>query len=96
VNIDKDLNQIIKDIVKALSIFVTQTFSVVTFYQILLSSYFSDDPYRHIVVIFAIFFTIVFICKILLHINELVLRIKALKEVPRENEPIETSCDKQD
>ena len=42
--IDQILNQTIKDIVKAVSIYITQIFSVVTFYQILFSNYMSFDP----------------------------------------------------
>lgn len=76
INIDKNLNQIIKDIVKAISIFITQTFSAVTFHQILFSSYFSDKTYRHITIIFIILFLIVFIGKIFLLVNELVLAVR--------------------
>lgn len=77
--IDETLNQIIKDLVKAVSIFITQIFSVVTFYQILFSNYNDDSSYRHIIVIFAISFTIVFLFKTTLHVNELIVRIKDLK-----------------
>ena len=77
INIDKNVNQIIKDIVKAVSIFITQTFSAVTFHQILFSSYFTDKSYRHITIIFVILFSLVFIGKIFLLINELILAIKA-------------------
>ena len=72
IQIDKDLNQIIKDIVKAVSIFITQTFSAVTFHQILFSSYYSDKSYRHITILFVILFGLVFACKMFLLINELV------------------------
>lgn len=77
--IDEILNQIIKDIVKAISIFITQIFSVVTFYQILFSNYNDDSSYKHIIVTFAIFFTLVFLLKTALHINELIVRLKTLK-----------------
>ena len=76
IKIDKQINQIIKDIVKAVSIFITQTFSAVTFHQILFSSYFSDKSYRHITIIFVILFMIVFAGKMFLLINELILTIK--------------------
>ena len=77
--IDETLNQIIKDLVKAVSIFITQIFSVVTFYQILFSNYSDDSSYKHIIVIFAISFTIVFLSKTTLHVNELIVWIKDLK-----------------
>lgn len=77
--IDQILNQTIKDIVKAISIYITQIFSVVTFYQILFSNYMSDKSYKHIIIMFALFFTIVFLAKTALHINELIVRLKELK-----------------
>lgn len=77
--IDQTVNQIIKDIVKAVSIYITQIFSVVTFYQILFSNYLSDKSYRHIIILFAIFFSIVFLSKTALHVNELFVRLKELK-----------------
>ena len=77
--IDQILNQTIKDIVKAVSIYITQIFSVVTFYQILFSNYMNDKSYKHIIIMFALFFTIVFLAKTALHINELIVRLKELK-----------------
>ena len=77
INIDKNINQILKDIVKAVSIFITQTFSAVTFHQILFSSYFSDKSFKHITIIFIMLFVIVFAVKMFLLINELVLAIKS-------------------
>ena len=77
INIDKNVNQILKDIVKAVSIFITQTFSAVTFHQILFSSYFTDRSYRHITIIFVVLFLLVFAVKMFLLLNELVLAIKS-------------------
>lgn len=77
--IDQQLNQIIKDLVKAVSIYITQIFSVVTFYNILFANYFSDQNFKHIIVLFAIFFTAVFLGKSFLHVNELIVRIKEIK-----------------
>ena len=76
INIDKNVNQILKDIVKAVSIFITQTFSAVTFHQILFSSYFTDRSYRHITIIFLVLFLLVFAVKMFLLINELVMATK--------------------
>ena len=63
---------VLKDIVKASSIFITQIFSVVNFHQILYSSYFSSKPYGSITIIFAILFSIVYISKIFFLITELI------------------------
>lgn len=78
--IDKTLNQIIKDIIKALSIFITQIFSVVTFHQILFSNYMSDSPFKHIIIIFVLLFIVVFVLKTLILINELILRLSEIKD----------------
>ncbi len=80
INIDKNVNQIIKDIVKAVSIFITQTFSAVTFHQILFSSYYSDKTYRHITILFVILFFLVFAGKMFLLINELINQLKVIKK----------------
>lgn len=83
--IDQQLNQIIKDLVKAVSIYITQIFSVVTFYNILFSNYFSDQNFKHIIVLFAILFTLVFLGKSFLHINELINRLKQINQKPSKN-----------
>lgn len=83
--IDKMLNQIIKDIIKALSIFVSQVFSVVTFYQILFSTYLSNSSFKHIIVIFVILFTLVFLVKTLFLINEFFMRIDEIKDENKTN-----------
>lgn len=78
--IDKIINQIIKDIIKALSIFITQIFSVVTFHQILFSNYLSDSPFKHIIVIFVLLFIVVFVLKTLVLVNDLILRLNEIKD----------------
>lgn len=83
--IDKTLNQIIKDIIKALSIFVSQVFSIVTFYQILFSTYLSNSSFKHIIVIFVVLFTLVFIAKTLFLINEFFMRIDEIKTENKTN-----------
>lgn len=78
--IDKDISQIVKDIIKALSIFITQIFSIVTFYQILFSNYMTDATFKHIIIIFAILFSLVFIIKTAILVFELVVKIKQLNQ----------------
>lgn len=77
-NFDKILIQIVKDIIKALSIFITQIFSVVTFYQVLFSHLMTDVTFKHIIVVFAILFSIVFCAKALILANDLIIRCKQL------------------
>ena len=66
------MQNILKDIVKATSILITQLFSVVNFYQILYSNYFSSGPFLASTVIFSILFILIYVAKMYFLIKELI------------------------